>query len=294
MHAHQFWWAWPLRFRRYYYFQKQRNFLFRPWTIEDCIRYHLIPTLTGQDGLNDLFRVILSLPTRLGGLGICDPLSQSADHYSDSTFILSPLIDTIIHKGDAPISLICSEVAENKKTVLRNHQCALCDQVSSLRNTITDPSLLRCLEAASERGASSWLSALPIREHGFTLHKGDFRDALCLRYGWIPPYLSSHCVCGHGLSIEHALNCKCGGFPSIRHNELRDITADLLTEVCHNVLVEPPLFLSTGNHFTIEPPLLRTMPGSILQCLASGLLTNALFWMCVSLTPLLLPITSHH
>ena len=182
--------------------------------IEDCIRYHLIPTLTGQDGLNDLFRVILFLPTRLGGLGICDPLSQSVDHYSDSshsTYILSPLIEAIIHKGDAPISLICSEVAENKKTVLRNHQSALSDQVSSLRNTITDPSLLRCLEAASERGASSWLSALPIREHGFTLHKGDFRDALCLRYGWIPPYLSSHCVCGHGLSIEHALNCKCGG-----------------------------------------------------------------------------------
>ena len=58
--------------------------------------------------------------------------------------------------------------------------------------------------------------------------------------------------------------------------------------------LSPHSFLSTGNHFTIEPPLLRTMPGSILRCLTSGLLANALFWMCVSLTPLLLPITSHH
>ena len=232
-----------------YFFRTTPNLSQFVGPIEDCIRYHLIPTLTGQDGLNNLFRVILSLPTRLGGLGIRDSLSQSADHYSDSTYILSPLIDAIIHKGDAPISLICSEVAENKKTVLRNRQSALSDQVSSLWNTITDPSLLQCLEAASERGASSWLSALPIREHGFTLHKGDFRDALCLRYGWIPPYLSSHCVCGHGLSIEHALNCKCGGFPSICHNELRDITADLLTEVCHNVLVEPPLLPLNGESF---------------------------------------------
>ena len=58
--------------------------------------------------------------------------------------------------------------------------------------------------------------------------------------------------------------------------------------------LSPHSFLSTGNHFTIEPPLLRTIPGSILRCLTSGLLVNALFWMCVSSTPLLLPITNHH
>ena len=33
MHAHQFWWAWPLRFRRYCYLQKRPNFPFDPWTI---------------------------------------------------------------------------------------------------------------------------------------------------------------------------------------------------------------------------------------------------------------------
>ena len=31
------------------------------------------------------------------------------------------------------------------------------------------------------------------------------------------------------------------GFPSIRHNEIRDITATLLTEVCKDVCVEPDL-----------------------------------------------------
>ena len=33
MHLHQFWWAWPLQFRRYYYFQKWPNFPFGPWAI---------------------------------------------------------------------------------------------------------------------------------------------------------------------------------------------------------------------------------------------------------------------
>ena len=33
IHAHQFWWVWPLWFRRYCYFQKRPNFPFDPWTI---------------------------------------------------------------------------------------------------------------------------------------------------------------------------------------------------------------------------------------------------------------------
>ena len=32
-----------------------------------------------------------------------------------------------------------------------------------------------------------------------------------------------------------------GGFPTIRHNELRDVTASLLSDVCHNVATEPRL-----------------------------------------------------
>ena len=32
-----------------------------------------------------------------------------------------------------------------------------------------------------------------------------------------------------------------GGFPTIHHNEVRDLTANLLTEACHNVCVKPPL-----------------------------------------------------
>ncbi len=40
------------------------------------------------------------------------------------------------------------------------------------------------MELAQERGASSWLTTIPIAEHGFCLHKGAFVDALALRYSW--------------------------------------------------------------------------------------------------------------
>ena len=49
------------------------------------------------------------------------------------------------------------------------------------------------MELASERGASVWLSTLPIKDMGFALHKTAFRDALCLRYGWSFDNLPSHC-----------------------------------------------------------------------------------------------------
>ena len=108
------------------------------------------------------------------------------------------------------------------------------------------------MQVSKEKGASSWLATLPIAEHGFALHKGAFRDALCLRYGWQPLHLPSHCICGHNYTIEHALICTRCRFQSIRHNELRDITAGFLTEVCHNVGIEPPLQPLSGEQLTLR------------------------------------------
>ena len=41
-----------------------------------------------------------------------------------------------------------------------------------------------------------------------------------------------------------------GGFPSIRHNEIRDLTATLLTEVCSSVTIEPDLQVLTTEEFS--------------------------------------------
>ena len=100
--------------------------------------------------------------------------------------------------------------------------------------------------SASEKGSSSWLSVLPLEEHGFYLHKGEFRDVLCLRYGWRPTNMPQLCNCGTQFTVDHAMICHMGGFPTIRHNEIRDITASLLTEVCHNVATEPAFQPLTG------------------------------------------------
>ena len=102
---------------------------------------------------------------------------------------------------------------------------------------------------AGEKGASTWLTNLPLKEFNFCLHKRAFFDALALRYGWLPSSLPTKCVCGASFTVEHSLSCPKGGFTSIRHNEIRNFTAKLLTEVCNDVEVEPQLQPLTGKEF---------------------------------------------
>ena len=103
-------------------------------------------------------------------------------------------------------------------------------------------------------GASTCLSVLPIEEHGcsYSMHKGASRDALCLRYAGQIPRLPQKCVCDSKFDANHAMFCPRGGFPTLRHNEVRDLTADLLTKVCHDVEIEPQLQELTGEHFSLQ------------------------------------------
>ena len=63
----------------------------------------------------------------------------------------------------------------------------------------------------------------------------------CLRYGWLPHRLPGKYECGSSFSVDLAFNCPKGAFPTIRHNELRDLTGNLLAALCPDVRVEPVL-----------------------------------------------------
>ena len=126
------------------------------------------------------------------------------------------------------------------------------------------------MDLAQERGASSWLTILPLEEFGLTLHKGAFRDAIALRYGWKPALIPSTCACGTSFSVEHALSCPMGGFPIVRHNEVRDLTAKLMSEVYHDVCIEPTCNQSPVRHSPVPQLLPRTVPGLMLLLTVFG------------------------
>ena len=57
-------------------------------------------------------------------------------------------------------------------------------------------------------------------------------------------------------NLQHALSCKKGGFISIRHNQIPNITASLLKETCKDVRVEPTLQQLTGENFNSKSAII--------------------------------------
>ncbi|KAG1650422.1 Carnitine O-palmitoyltransferase 1, liver isoform [Nymphon striatum] len=103
------------------------------------------------------------------------------------------------------------------------------------------------LDLASEKGASSWLTALPLKSFGYVLNQQEFADALALRYNFQIKDVAKVCVCGEVNSVNHCLICKKGGYVSLRHNWVRDTISKLLVNVkCKDVQIEPHLLSTRG------------------------------------------------
>ena len=94
---------------------------------------------------------------------------------------------------------------------------------------------LKFVIQARDKGASSWLHAVPVGRQGLALNKMEFRDALRLRYNLRLENLPSECVCGEKFGVYHALSWKRGGFISQRHDEIRNLFASLLNKVLEGV-----------------------------------------------------------
>ena len=117
------------------------------------------------------------------------------------------------------------DAKRHSQNVKRQHQKK---EAEELVNKLP-PNLQRAMEVSSEKGASTWLTTLPIADHGFTLHKGAFRDALCLRYGWHPQRLPSRCICDQKFTVEHDLSCHRGGYQYgiMRSETLQQISSQM-------------------------------------------------------------------
>ena len=177
-------------------------------------------------------------------MGITNPVSTSHGNFEVSTRLTPPLAAT--QDQDRLVDL--SEVLEAKASIRRSNREYQVQQAESVHGHLS-LQLKRHVDLAMEKGASSWLSVLPLDDHN-SLHKGAFKDAICLRYGWKLPNTPTKCSCGTAFSTDHAIICPKGGFPTIRHNELRDVTASLFSEVCHNVATEPRLQPLSGESLT--------------------------------------------
>ena len=77
--------------------------------------------------------------------------------------------------------------------------------------------------------------------YGTILNKSDFRDVVCLHYGFPLDGLPPSCVCGADMTNDHAITCPSSGYPMARHNEVRDVVADAMSSAINDVVIEPQL-----------------------------------------------------
>lgn len=235
--------------------------------LEDAIQRHFIPSIIGSDPPSPLDRDWISLPIRFGGLGLFDPRKIAPLQYESSVRLCSPLVECLLQQSDTFSYDDQLQQYEMKKCNIKERE-KFWECHTARVTEVLPPDRRRLMELAREKGASAWLSVLPLADHGFALNKSTFRDAVFFRFGWTLPLLPSTCVCGHSFSVEHALNCPMGGLQTQRHNEIRDLTADMLKDVCHNVVIEPTLQPVHGVHFDSQSTC--TDDGARLDIAADG------------------------
>ena len=107
----------------------------------------------------------------------------------------------------------------------------------------------------------------PIKELDYNLNKKEFRDAIKLRYDWEITDTPMICACGVQFSVDHPMVCQRGGFIIQRHNELRDLEAEMLRVVCNDREVEPVLQKVTGDRLNRGA---NKAPGARLDIHAPG------------------------
>ena len=210
-----------------------------------------LPTITGHHRFTADELSLLRLPARLGGIGL-PSLSATADadlaaaSSMTSAQVKEILLQNVPHETPTFAEVhIAAIKAKNFSAKQRRRT-----EVDTINKLMDDSSLdKRQLSLLSSKGVSAWLTVLPLQQHGFWLSKREFRDALALRYDWSLDAVPVKCVCGEPFCPNHAMVCPFGGYPTIRHNELRDFFGNLLSEVCHDVVTEPQLSPLSGEVF---------------------------------------------
>ena len=210
-----------------------------------------LSAIIGKEYITNTMKGVFSLQAKQGGLGIMN-MSDAADwEYENSRIFTEELTEMIFEQQN--IMKLNQKKMEETARIVEKRKIEYHTNRRKEIYTQLQPHEQRIIDLASEKGASSWLTSLPLAECGFVLNKQEFHDAILLRYNFKIKGVSSVCACGEPNNVNHALICKLGGYIHLRHNNLRDTTAELLRSngICKDVETEPALIPLSGE---VLPP----------------------------------------
>ena len=104
-----------------------------------------------------------------------NPINIAKEQSAGSQKMVERILHQEHHLGDC-----CAAQKGIKARILSIKRKQQDTEAKNLTNHLPS-TLRRSMELSQEK---TWLTALPIDEHWFALHKSPFRDALSLRYGW--------------------------------------------------------------------------------------------------------------
>ena len=217
--------------------------------LDDLVANEFIPAITGGHHCSEDERRLLSLPVRLGGLGLPIFSELCEREYNNSVKVTKQLAE----KVQSQISSydIDRERQKEIETQIRKERKEYEEKTIEELKKKMNKECLRANELAQLKGASAWLNAIPLKDEGYVLNKREFYDAVSLRYRWPLTRLPAKCNgCGKTFDVDHAMNCTTGGFIHRRHDGIRDVVAKILDDVAYDVRTEPPLQPLTGENLT--------------------------------------------
>ena len=216
--------------------------------LQEVISHILVPAFFAAEAPfapyhTDLF----SLPASKGGLGIPLLKEEATYQYAASLNITSPHVESI--KAQDNCLRETNSNGKDQKELRSELTSAKAERLKMKIETVYEglpEDSRKFMKQSQDKGASSWINAIPIEDEGFNLSKEEFFDSLRLRYNLPLPNLPAFCACGKAYSVSHGLECSKGGFLNRRHDNIRDLFTNLLNEVCSNVQAEPHLTNLSG------------------------------------------------
>ena len=205
---------------------------------EAIIRESIIPVLTSGAGPLPIEKEIFSLPFKSGGLGIDCPENHHED-YNLSKKLSEPLEDKGPLTSEFWLKRTLDDLINAKKKLPRKFQTL---KVSWARSRDMHSEEHRKKEYQPGWMYSRW------SDTEFNLKNLTFETVSALDIVGIQKMPNSIAM-RRDFQSDIALHCPKGGYTIVRHKEIRDKFANMMSEVCWDIAVEPLLQSLAGGKF---------------------------------------------
>ena len=139
---------------------------------DNVIDTKLLPALLDQHSLSRHERELLSVPTRLGGLGIPIFSNICVEENVNSKTISQYLSSNIVLQNHTPAPGRGDCIQDQRREIANQREERYKSLLDNLRSNMSEEQL-RANDLAQQKGSSFWLTALPLADEGYVLTKRD-------------------------------------------------------------------------------------------------------------------------